>query len=108
MFKISREDAKVLIAGTRAKGTVFGVEFIKRTTGEIRRMNCRIDVKKYTVGGELPYSPAEYNLIPVWDVNLGKNGGGKEGYRMINAEGITKLTVGGESYEVGDWLTATT
>lgn len=108
MIKISRDGAKELIAGTRAKGTVFGVEFIKRTTGELRVMNCRLDVKKYTVGGELPYKPADYNLIPVWDVNLGKNGGGKEGYRMINAEGITKLTVGGEIYEVDEYPPTTT
>tara|TARA_Y100000296_G_C5039452_1_gene189062 strand:+ start:323 stop:643 length:321 start_codon:yes stop_codon:yes gene_type:complete len=99
-MKISQAEAKEIIHSTRAKGTVFGVEFIKRTTGEIRRMNCRLDVKKYTVGGELPYHPADYALIPVWDVNLGKNGGGSEGYRMINAEGIIKLTVAGIQYEV--------
>ena len=96
-MKISRAEAKELIASTRAKGTVFGVEFIKRTTGEVRKMNCRLDVKKYTVGGSLPYHPADYDLIPVWDVNLGKNGGGKEGHRMINATGIIKLSVAGLS-----------
>ena len=103
-MKISRAEAKELIASTRAKGTVFGVEFIKRTTGELRTMNCRLDVKKYTVGGELPYSPADYDLIPVWDINLGKNGGGREGYRMINATGIIKLSVAGITYEVEETL----
>ena len=38
-MKISQAEAKEIIHSTRAKGTVFGVEFIKRTTGEIRRMN---------------------------------------------------------------------
>lgn len=99
-MKISRAEAKELIHGTRAKGTVFGVRFIKRTTGEERVMNCRLNVNKYEVGGELPYNPSEYNLIPVWDINLGKNGGGAEGYRMINIDGIIQLTVAGESYEV--------
>jgi len=99
-MKISKATARELIASTRAKGTVFGVTFIKRTTGETRKMNCRLDVKKYLVGGELPYKPADYNLIPVWDVNAAKAAGGREGYRMINCAGILSLTVGGESYEV--------
>jgi len=99
-MKISKATARELIASTRVKGTVFGVTFIKRTTGETRKMNCRLDVKKYLVGGELPYKPADYNLIPVWDVNAAKAAGGREGYRMINCAGILSLTVGGESYEV--------
>lgn len=103
-MKISKATAKELIAGTRTKGTVFGVTFIKRTTGETRKMNCRLDVKKYLVGGELPYNPADYDLIPVWDVNLAKADGGREGYRMINCSGILTLTVGGESYEVDESL----
>ena len=103
-MKISKVTAKELIAGTRKKGTVFGVEFIKRTTGEIRKMNCRLDVKKYLVGGELAYNPADYDLIPVWDVNIAKAEGGREGYRMINCTGILSLTVGGERYEVDESL----
>ena len=103
-MKISNATAKELIAGTRAKGTGFGVEFIKRTTGETRKMNCRLDVKKYLVGGELKYNPADYDLIPVWDVNVAKAEGGREGYRMINATGIIRLTVSGVSYEVEETL----
>ena len=99
-MKISKATARELIASTRTKGTVFGVTFIKRTTGETRKMNCRLDVKKYLVGGELSYNPADYDLIPVWDVNLAKAEGGREGYRMINCTGILSLTVSGESYEV--------
>ena len=67
-------------------------------------MNCRLDVKKYLVGGELKYNPADYDLIPVWDVNVAKAEGGREGYRMINATGIIRLTVSGVSYEVEETL----
>lgn len=32
----------------------FSVEFVKKTTGEIRRMTCRFGVTKYLHGGDDP------------------------------------------------------
>jgi hypothetical protein len=46
---------------------IFTVSFIKRTTGEQRVMNCSLNYKNLTVGGELRYSPAEKQLLVVRD-----------------------------------------
>ena len=39
--------------------TIFSVTFIKRTTGELRKMVCRRAVKKYLAGGSLGYHARE-------------------------------------------------
>lgn len=83
---------------------LFSVIFRKRGTGEIRRMTCRKNVKKYLVGGSLPYKPKAYNLITVFDVNAPapKNRSSDEpdkgDYRMIPVEGIEQITIEGKTY----------
>ena len=85
-MKISRKQATDLIKGSR--GRVFGVEFIKRSTGEVRTMSARTGVAKYVTGEGLKFSPSKKNLIAVFDMN-------KQGYRMINLEGLTSLRFNG-------------
>jgi len=74
-------------------GVIFSVTFIKRTTGELRRMNCRRGVKKYLAGGELGYNAKAKALLPVFDLQKGE-------YRMISCESIQELVFRGETYRV--------
>ena len=90
-MKISRKQAVALIKGS--KGRVFGVQFIKRSTGEVRTMSARTGVAKYVTGEGLKFSPSKKNLIAIFDMN-------KQGYRMINLEGITSLRMNGSVMEV--------
>jgi hypothetical protein len=69
--------------------TIFGVTFIKRTTGETRVMNCRTGVKKHLKGGVAPYSFKGKGLLPVYDLQ-------KQGYRSIPIDGIRELRINGQ------------
>jgi alkyl hydroperoxide reductase subunit AhpF len=90
-MKISRSRATDLIHNS--KGKVFGVKFVKRTTGETRNMSARLGVQKYVTGEGLKFSPSRKNLVTVFDMN-------KKGYRMVNLEGLTNLNINKNSYEV--------
>lgn len=70
-------------------GKVFAVRFIKRSTGEVRTMNCRLGVKSHLKGGAPAYSREEKQLVCVFDMV-------KNAYRSIPIEGITELKVDGE------------
>lgn len=87
---ISKTDAKTLIKAT--KGKFFTVTFIKKD-GTTRVMNCRLGVKAYLKGGELPYDPELKGLIPVYDM-------GKQEYRMINTNTITNIKIGNKEFKV--------
>lgn len=71
------------------RNEIFTVSFIKRTTGEVRRMNARFGVKKHLKGGSLSYDPAAHRLIGCFDVQKGE-------YRMINIETIRWLKAMGK------------
>lgn len=87
---ISKADAKTLIKAT--KGKFFTVTFTKKD-GTTRVMNCRLGVKAYLKGGELPYDPEPKGLIPVYDM-------GKQEYRMINTNTITNIKIGNKEFKV--------
>ena len=85
------EDAIALIENSNGK--IITVDFIKRTTGELRTMNCRLGVRKHLKGGELAYDPKEKGLITVFDMQ-------KAGYRSIATESIQRITIGGETHQI--------
>ena len=72
-------------------GQIFSVEFIKRSTGELRKMTCRMGVKKYLRGGSKAYNSKAKNLLTVYSLD-------SEGYRSIPVENIRRLTVSGQSF----------
>jgi hypothetical protein len=72
-------------------GRIFTVEFIKRTTGELRRMNCRRGVKNGVTGKGMAYDAISRALLPVWDIE-------KEAFRMINLAELVSLSMGGKKY----------
>lgn len=68
-------------------GKFFGVKFVKRTTGEVRRMNAR--VRPPAEGGPgMPYDPSQHNLLVVWDVH-------KKAWRQIPADNVLELRAHG-------------
>ncbi len=109
MELINNKQAFELIESTRAQGTIFTATFHKRTTGEVRKMNARLGVKRGVTGVGMTYKPSEKNLIACYDVEKAKEmkaqglddvAAAKKSYRMINLEGIISLAVSGQSYTV--------
>lgn len=88
----------ILQAGTNGK--IFTVVFIKRTTGEVRTMTCRLGVHKYVKGIGLAYDPRAYNLLGVYDMQLAAHGKTPldKCYRMVNLEEV--LEVRGEKGKI--------
>lgn len=80
------------LANLVSDGAIFYVEFIKRSTGELRKMRCRLGVKKHLKGGSRAYNPAKKNLLAVFDMD-------ERGYRSIPLEGIRRLSVGGQHFD---------
>lgn len=76
-----------------SNGRIFGVSFIKRTTGELRTMTARLGVKKFLKGGKLSYSPAENQLLTVFDMSA-------KGYRSVALDAIQRVSVGGQTFSV--------
>jgi hypothetical protein len=120
--KIDNATAKALILDANPD-EIFSVTFIKRTTGERRKMTCRRGVDAYVKGtGIRPGHVGDQNLITVFDVqqckdaikafreqvgreptDAEKHEIGRECYRNINLETIIDLKVGGSSYKVNDF-----
>jgi hypothetical protein len=91
---ISPKQAQELLS---YKGKIFTAVFNKREDGSLRAANGMVGVRKYTSGGELPYSPKEKNLIPFYDLKIGM---GRKGYRMIPLEGLKTLNINGKKYKI--------
>ena len=72
-------------------GRFFTVEFIKRTTGELRVMTCRSGVSKGVKGVGLAFDPAAKGLLVVYDVRA-------HGHRMINLSGLRAVRMDGERF----------
>lgn len=87
---INKDEAVSIINNT--KGKIFTVIFTKKD-GTERVMNARTGVKQYLKGGELPYSPSEKGLIPVYDLQ-------KRSYRMVNIGTIKTIKVGNNIYSI--------
>lgn len=66
------------------------VKFVKRSDGNVRKMNFRLGVKKHLRGGEVAYDPAKHNLVVVYDVQA-------RGYRSIPLDGVLELKTQGRT-----------
>ena len=75
-------------------GSIFGVEFVKRTTGELRKMKCRLGVKKHLKGGTQAYDAKSKGLLPVFDMEA-------KGYRSIPVDAVQSLSVHGQKFSLG-------
>ena len=72
-------------------GGIFSVEFIKRTDGSLRKMICRLGVKKHLHGGKARYSAKAHDLLTVFDME-------QKGYRSIPVDAIQRLCVNGQTF----------
>ena len=74
-----------------ADGGIFSVEFIKRSNGQLRKMVCRLGVKKHLKGGTKAYSSKAHNLLTVFDMD-------NKGYRSIPVDAIQRISVNGQTF----------
>ena len=88
---IDRETAIKMIEDS--KGKIFGVTFVKRTTGDMRNMSARLGVSKGVTGEGLKYDPESKQLMTVYDMH-------KKQYRMLNTETLSQLNMKGQEYSI--------
>lgn len=89
MRRISKKDAHQKMLSSN--GVIFGVKFIKKNHKE-RLMSCRLGVKKHLTGMGLRYTPFDYGLIGVYDMN--------NGYRMVNLETLLEVSFNGVRWAI--------
>ncbi len=77
------------------KGKFFRVIFTKRTTGELRTMDCRIGVAKFVNGKGAKYDPKDKDLMVVWDLRAFRHNG-DTGYRSINLRTVKEIRFAGQ------------
>ena len=75
-----------LIKMIARNGKYFTCTFTKQN-GEVRKMTGRTGVGKYVNGGGLPYKPATYRNLVVWEVR-------KRQYRQIKTDEIISFKQG--------------
>ena len=90
MTRINRKKLLELIKEN--KTNIFSVVFLKKD-GTIRKMLCRLGVKKNLNGNGLRYNPIKRALLVVFDMQ-------KEAYRMVNLETISHINMKGVEYYV--------
>ena len=88
---IDRDTAIKMIRDS--KGKIFGVTFVKRTTGDTRNMSARLGVSKGVTGEALKYDPESKQLITVYDMH-------RQQYRMVNTETLSQLNMYGNEYVI--------
>lgn len=83
MKNISKAFADLL---SKSNGKFVTLTFIKED-GSIRKINCRTGVTKYLKGGACTVNLDKYLIV--YDI-------GRKGYRSINKETITSISIYGE------------
>lgn len=80
-------------------GKFFTVVFIKRSTGEERKMTATTNYTKFLAGGDLKYDANAKQLIPVIDMELVAKGDPRP-FRSIPTDTVLRITALGSTYEV--------
>jgi len=78
----------------KSKGKFFSVEFVKRTTGEVRKMNCRTGVTLGVNGIGKAFNDVDKGLVTVWDAQISQ-------FRSIPLANIIKITSQGVEWHYG-------
>ena len=87
---ISDVELHNIVDYVREKGVIFSATFIKKD-GSLRRMNCRVGVRKYVKGVGMSYNPIERDLLPVYDLV-------NRGYRTVNLKTVKSVRLGNVEY----------
>lgn len=74
-------------------GKFFTIEFIKRSTGEVRKMTATTNYQSKLAGGEAAYDFGEKKLIPVWDL-------AKQAFRSIPLDSVLTINAKGNTYKI--------
>jgi hypothetical protein len=74
-------------------GKFFTIEFVKRTTGEVRKMTATTNYQSKLAGGEATYDFGEKKLIPVWDL-------AKQAFRSIPLDAVLTINAKGDTYKI--------
>lgn len=90
---LGRETVQNIVRGIK-DGQIFSVTFVKKDK-TLRRMVCRLGVKKDIKGTGNSYNPAERNNLIVFDMQ-------KKAYRTINLDTITEVRLKGDDIKVAE------
>lgn len=69
---------------------IFTVVFTKKN-GDLRKMNCRLNVQKHLKGGSKSFNDDDYDYLTVYDLH-------SKGYRTVNLNTIKKLKFKGKEH----------
>ena len=94
IIKITKAEAAAMLYSS--EGRIVTVTFNKREDGSERTITGRRGVTKHLKGGELGYNPMKHKLIGIFELGHEDN----KGYRMIPAEGITRLKIERDNFIV--------
>lgn len=87
--KMEVEEVKKLVGNK-----IFTAIFTKKD-GSVRKMNCRLQVKKHLKGGTKKYDAASLNYLTVYDLQ-------KKAYRTINVNTLKQLKFQGQTFAFQD------
>lgn len=93
MSALTLDREKVYPFLTDLKGKFFTIEFIKRSTGELRVMRATTNYDSKLAGGDAKYSFSEKKLLPVWDLE-------KQAFRSIPLDAVLVIRALGNEYQV--------
>ncbi len=98
-MQITECEAVDIIRGSAGK--ILTVDFIKRTNGEFRSLNCRLGrtVRKGLAGGPAAYNPRDHGLVWVYRM-AGDKTETPGNRRSIPYEGIQRVKIAGKEYIV--------
>lgn len=91
-MEINRLKAVSVIRATR--GHIFSAVFVKRD-GSIRKMTCRLGVKKFLKGGENKVATADSPFLIVFDMQ-------KKEYRHLNLATLMELKASKTDFTISD------
>jgi hypothetical protein len=78
------------LSALKKSGKIFSAEFVKKDNS-VRKIHCRMAVKKHVIGKGLSYAPIDKGLIVVFDLD-------KMEYRMINLDTLLYIKCGKKIY----------
>lgn len=90
--EITQAEAREVVKGYKGS-QFFTVEFVKRSNGETRVMNCRKGVKKGIRGGGLSFNPVDKGLVGVFDIPKGQ-------HRFVSLDEIKRVSIRGKRFIV--------
>ena len=92
---ITTTEVRSILEGTN--GAFFSVEFIKRTTGELRKMTATLNYQSKLKGGTASYDAFEKGLLVVADT-LALRKTPERAIRSIPLENVLSINAGGTLY----------